>query len=126
MNSEKGKTIISKCIKNNVLVDSTIINNNEKLIFIIQFKYTSNPSTEFEDQLEVGYPDKWFKQISKVKNFKKLKGYKVINIFITNANIPKKANEIIHSYRNAIVIDQSVSKSFFSLNIFPYVSSVVQ
>ena len=102
MNSEKGKTILSKCKKNNILVDSILINNDDKLILLFQFKYKSNPSTEYEDQLETGYPSKWYEQISNVKKFKELKGYKIIYVFITNANIPKKAYEIVNNNRNAI------------------------
>jgi hypothetical protein len=36
-----------------------------------------------------------FDQISKIQNFGEFKDYKIIYVFFTNANIPKKANEVI-------------------------------
>ena len=117
-NKSDKSTIISKCKDNNTLVDSVITDEVNKIIIIIQKKYMKKPRNSKEDQMKTGYPDKWFEEISKVEEFEELKEYKKIYVFITNANIPKKAKEVIKNRKNAIIIDQSVSRSFFSLNIF--------
>ena len=125
-NKEDKRTIISKCKKNNLLVDTTITDEFNKIIILIQKKYTENPKNDGEDQLETGYPKLWFDQISKIENFAEFKDYKIIYVFFTNANIPKKANEVIQIGGNKVILEQSVLNYFFSLNIFPFVSSVVE
>jgi len=100
-----------------------------RLFSLYKKKHKKEPQTGYEDQFtgeNAGYPRKWFEQVSIIDTFPTLTGYTKVYVFITNANIPKKAQEVLEEFkkRNIIIIDQSVASSFFSLNIFPYISSV--
>jgi hypothetical protein len=73
-----------------------------------------------EDEVESDCPELWFDQVSKIEKFKEFKDYKIIYLYFTNANIPKKANEIVNKGGNKIIFEKSVFKTFLSLNIFPF------
>jgi hypothetical protein len=97
----------------------------ESLLFLIQFKYTQDPSSDKEDQLKFeDTPLAWYQSLHEIEKMKEMKGFHVVYVYITNANIPKKSFEAIEVCQRLIIIEQSNASLFFSPNMYPYFASV--
>ena len=78
------------------------------LLVLIQFKYKDAPSMDKEDQMKSeDTPLEWYQSLSKIEKMKKCKGIVVIYVYITNANIPKKAKEALEKCERLIIVEQS-------------------
>jgi hypothetical protein len=102
---------------NHASVDARWI--TKKYAFFIQYKYTSRPKTDHEQDMS---PLQWYDNIY-LKLRRAYPKRTVVMVFVTNANIPKKAKEAIdkHPY-SLLVIDASVIQKHFPPNLLPYVS----
>ena len=109
--SDVKQTIVSLSAKRNLLVDGTIVTtttNEEPLLVLIQFKYKDTPSMDKEDQMKSeDTPLEWYRSLSKIEKMKNCKGIVVIYVYITNANIPKKAKEALEKCERLIIVEQS-------------------
>jgi hypothetical protein len=126
--SVNSETIVSLCVERNLLVDGTILattTQQKSLLILIQFKYKKKPSIDREDQIKTeDTPLNWYKSLSKIETMKKCKGITVIYVYITNANIPKKAKEALAECERLIIIEQSIAKEFFAPNLLPYFATI--
>jgi activator of 2-hydroxyglutaryl-CoA dehydratase len=123
--------IVTKTSTGALLVDGTIAMKKNGTLILFQFKYKTYASSTKEDSFsqKEDNPFEWYNDISKIKKkkSKNMKFYQnVIYVFVTNANIPKKAKEMMEMQGDIpiIIIDQSISKEFYSPNIYPYVQSI--
>jgi hypothetical protein len=144
---ENNEIKIIKSKINSYLVDGRILCyslNNEKIIILIQFKHKIEPSETNEDKLDIS-PLEWYKK-TKLEFENKFKDHKIIYVFITNANIPKKSNEAIYIEQesnninendndkknetkkipreNIFILDNSIAEEFFSPNLLPYFKNI--
>jgi hypothetical protein len=117
-----NKTMVIQEPKLSLLVDGIISHpsTDKNILFLIQFKFKEKTKLDGEDQLNIS-PQKWISQMKNVEQMKELKDFKLIFVYITNANIPKKTNEIMETDVPIVIIDQKSLEKFFSPNLYPYV-----
>jgi hypothetical protein len=58
---------------------------DKNILFLIQFKFKEKAKLDGEDQLKIS-PQKWISQMKNVEQLKELKDFKLIFVYITNAN----------------------------------------
>jgi hypothetical protein len=106
-----------------MLVDGIISHptSDNNILFLIQFK----EKAKFigEDSVSTS-PQEWISQMRKVEKLKELKDFKLIFVYVTNANIPKKTKEMMESTVPIVIIDQRSLEEFFTPNLYPYVKYV--
>jgi hypothetical protein len=92
----------------------TITKEGEPVLVVIQYKYTrtnSKPSTT---------PIEWYESFANEMP-QAYRGYQIIYVYITNANIEKDAKEAIAKYpKKLIVLDGTVASQYFAPIILPY------
>jgi hypothetical protein len=120
-----NKTMVIQEPKLSMLVDGIISHpsTDKNILFLIQFKFKEKAKLDGEDQLKTS-PQKWISQMKNVEQLKELKDFKLIFVYITNANIPKKTNEIMETDVPIVIIDQRSFEEFFTPNLYPYVKYI--
>jgi hypothetical protein len=113
--------------KSSLLLDGLIFckesDSGQNILFLFQFKFKENPKFEGEDQISET-PQEWLNFIEKVQRMEQFKGFKIVLVYFSNGNIPKKAKEMMELISVPIVIvEQSCLDSFFSPNLYPYVKA---
>lgn len=102
----------------------TTTTDDEDVLIVVQCKYVAEPNepNTYEECISES-PKFWYESIlPHLSNA--YPTYMVIGVFITNANIPKKAQEAVETCSNLLIIDASVSNAYFAPNILPYVRTM--
>jgi hypothetical protein len=96
----------------------TITKEGKPVLVVIKYKYTktnSKPSMT---------PIKWYESFANEMS-QAYRGYQIIYVYITNANIEKDAKEAIAKYpKKLIVLDGTVASQYFAPIILPYFTFV--
>jgi hypothetical protein len=120
-----SKTMVIQEPKSSMLVDGIISHpsSDKNILFLIQFKFKEKAKFIGEDSVSTS-PQEWISQMKNVEQLKELKDFKLIFVYITNANIPKKTKEMMESTVPIVIIDQRSLEEFFTPNLYPYVKYV--
>jgi hypothetical protein len=116
----KFKTMVIQEPKSSMLVDGIISHPSpdKNTLFLIHFK---EKEKLYEESVSL---QGWISKMRKVEQLKELKDFKLIFVYITNANIQMKTKEIMEQIIPIVIIDQMSIEEFFSPNLYPYVKYV--
>lgn len=96
--------------------------NKENIVCFLQYKYSAKPEVDKEEQVKVS-PLAWYNAIAPAIQHQ-YKDYLVVFVYITNANIPKKAKDAVAKCKNLLVVEQSCAQAYFAPNILPFYATV--
>jgi len=118
---ESKESFVFQSKAKQVLIDGRLFingQNNEKIVCLLQYKYSAQPKLDKEEQVKVS-PQAWYNAIAPAIK-EQYKDYLVVFVYITNTRIPTKARKAIDGCPNLLVVEQSCANEYFAPNILPF------